>query len=228
MFLERLLDRALAPPAIENALSAAAELDHPAWGQVTPEPVDESAMVEEEAAERPTQPSRPRAVRQTRAAAPDPPVTPTEPADFFPETAAPWPPPAAARHEPQPSGDFPAAARPEFPRAFRAANPVTTGPGPSVPPLAQQQAGPVPTPSFILPPLSHATPASPRAAPVPAAQVQKAETVEIHLEIGRIDLVGALPAGPAPRPGPSSSPAARPGPLLSLGDYLAARRGELG
>ncbi|MFC0341407.1 hypothetical protein [Paracoccus niistensis] len=74
----------------------------------------------------------------------------------------------------------------------------------------------------------HATPASPRAVPVPAAQVQEAETVEIHLEIGRIDLVGALPAGPAPRPGPSSSPAARPGPLLSLGDYLAARRGERG
>lgn len=226
MFLARLLDRAAGTlPTLRNVGSLAQELDDPAWGPAPgPDPQDP------EADDPPAARAPGRAARRAAPAAPPPDAPPTTqdtaPARRAPPPAAETPgtpPPAPARTTVSPAGKTPAApARPAgdatgLPRREtverRIVEPVTTAATGSE---TRAPVPPAPPPARPAPPAA----ATPRRDPPPEPRDDR---VEVHLEIGRIDLVAAPPAGPA-QTGPARR--GRPGPNLTLSDYLSARRGD--
>jgi len=84
----------------------------------------------------------------------------------------------------------------------------------SVPIQARQSLTPV---RVITP--RHGTPRIESAAPAsPEATATQGQTPTIRITIGRVDVRAIMPASPAPRPTPT-----RPGPALSLADYLKQR-----
>ena len=229
MFLERLLDRAAgAAPVVENAGSPAAELDHPAWGPVVREPEDGPAEIEAEPLVAQAEPPRATAVHGPRRAASAPPPEIREGGEI---EASPPPQrlaPVARRGAEAPAASVAAAFSEPAPRA-PASTPSRTAAPTSAPRSAEPQ-GPAPARAARTAPLPD-RPVQPIPRGVPDIAVmrdERIETIELYLDIGRIDLVGASAPDVGPRPAPLPSRPARPGPLLSLTDYLAARRGGRG
>ena len=242
MFLNRLIARAAGTASVlKPTTSLAKELDDPTWGPVAgtdapePDPVGDPA-------EELRQDHKPRPRPATRPAQSGADVVVTTPK---PLPSAPVPLTAVA--PPQPVAAAPDIAKPHSPALILAATqPVVTrrqivqdsprlhsphpqdrvlpetvpdqSRGPTVPlsPAADPPANRQP----LLPALKgqdHAAPPPAGPAPTPS------DRIEVHVDIGRLDLVS--PQSSRPRPAPQSR-AARPGPSLSLADYLDQRRGD--
>ncbi len=240
-FLDRLIARATGNlQVLRTAPALAQELDHPAYGP----PAEADADTDEGAV-----PIAPPAARRmpVRAATPEPapeavPVTVRTAASPAPpprsETAlSPRPGPATAKAlitaEPKPTDKQPSRlpTRAPFDPPPRMIAPAATAPIPTDPPAPD-------TPRMVERLNDPTEPAAPRPAPPPQTQPAprpdrhaarqdpnpppQPEPIEIHLDIGRVDLVSAQP--PEPR-ATTAGRHARPGPHLTLADYLDRRRG---
>ena len=244
MFLNRLIARAKGTARVlKNAPLLAQELGDLAWG-----PAPEVDLAEPEAAALP-----PLAHPRRQTVSPRQPQIAEPELDALPATGMPQPsPPSAATPEPiqaaEPTPLAPAqsTAPPSIPHQdLPALRPMPH----SEPPLQPQRRAALAevTPAPPAPPAPQSPPVQPRtevratlAQPLPAAApplqrdvrpdpapavAETSESIEVHVEIGHLDLVSPQP--PRARPTPQMR-AARPGPSLSLTDYLDRRRRDRG
>lgn len=245
MFLDHLIARAEGTaPVLKSAPKLARELEDPAW---SPTPETDPAEFEA-AASLPSAPTRSRpekSVRQPITAEPAPesvpgPATPPRPA---PAAAIPASLQATASTQPEPArGTSPTPEtpqrRPATPLPPQAEPRPVIAPRPTAPVAAAPAATPLQTPpspalqispeiiaALAPPPVSAAQLQRPDAPPDPVAPgTGPDERIEVQVEIGQLDLVSPPPpTRPAPHP---ASRAARPGPNLSLTDYLDRGRGN--
>ena len=240
MFLNRLIARAAGTaPVLKNAPPLAQELADPTWGPVPkpevtgPEVTGPEVTEPEVAALLPThrpQAPRPRAPKTASAA----------PLAFPPSTPAlPQNPPKTLQ-----AGALPVIAKPRLAPVDRPAVPLAAPKPRPVPPVLQEfDPAPATIPQSQVPPKVSVPPdpsKQPRSLPVVTARPMQSgpgptapepaarapdlpDQLEVHIDIGRLDLVS--PQQPRTRPAPPKR-AGRPGPSLTLEAYLDQRRGD--
>lgn len=241
MFLDRLIARATGRlPVLKTAPALAAELEHPAYGLPVEAEVDGAEP--RPPANAPARPATPAAATQTRppvadAAPPAVQATATRP-DMVAQAdmAAPREPAltlavAPAIEPPKPT----APTRPDQPTISAPVDPPARGAQTAPEPVATMTRAPITRDTAAAQP-QPALPRSPQhepaeARPMPVLQTAEPpnmpepqpDAIEIHLDIGRIDLVSPQPARPKPA---QPNRQARPAPHLNLTDYLDRRRGN--
>ena len=248
MFLNHLIARAEGTaPVLKSAPKLAQELEDPTWS-----PAPDMDPAEFGAAEPlPTASPRPRhggSPRQPGAVEPKPKAMSGPAKPPLPAASAATPESLQAPASKQPTtaqsttpvlevpAHRPLAALPPQvePRADTAPRPAPTAEAPAAvtppqPPLSSPPPAPQISPEIIAalapPPPAAAQPERHDVQPSPvAADNESTERIEVHVEIGQLDLVS-----PPPPTRPTANPAsrtARPGPDLSLTDYLERGRGN--
>lgn len=237
-FLDRLIARATGRlEVLKNAPALAQELDHPAYGAPRQgEPDAERAVAPVAARPAQAMPTRPAVLEPgpdatpvtRRAAVPlrngQPRIEPALPGIAAPAPAETPVPPApgsvaALRAPPQP-------AMPSIdplPRPRPTDSERTLNEQPAVADPVQPMPRPVPVQPLAARPMPPEAPPQDKPSGHRDFAPSPPDLLEIHLEIGRIDLVSPQPARPQPT---TASRHARPGPHLTLADYLDRRRGS--
>lgn len=248
MFLNHLIARAEGTaPVLKSAPKLAQELEDPAWS-----PAPDTDLPEVDAVaplpsalprSRPARSSQPpRAVEPAPDSKPGPTRPPTSAASATTPQSLQAPAstkPALARsmtstaETPQlrPATPLPLHREQQPENVSRRTTPAESSQAPTPLPPSPPSTPPAPqiSPEIIAalapPPATAAQPEPGVAQPDPvAAEPEPAERIEVHVEIGQLDLVSPPPpTRPAPNP---ASRTARPGPDLSLTDYLERGRGN--